>query len=58
MEKKPGQPAKRVSKNVSQSQPYNAKNKPGLKKGLDPNGKKSFLYDRYPDGGGPDTNLI
>jgi hypothetical protein len=29
-----------------------------MKKGLDPNGKKSFLYDRYPDGAGPDTNLI
>lgn len=28
------------------------------KKGLDPNGKKSFLYERYPDGSGPDTNLI
>jgi hypothetical protein len=29
-----------------------------MKKGLDPNGKKTFLYDRYPDGNGPDTNLI
>ena len=43
-----GPPVKRVSKNVSQSQPYNAKGKPGSKKGLDPNGKKTFLQERYP----------
>lgn len=53
-----GQPVKRVSKNISQSQPYNAKGKPGSKKGVDPNGKKTFLQERYPDGNGPDTNLI
>lgn len=59
VDKKYQQPVKRVSKNVSHSQqPYNAKGKPGGKKGLDANGKPSFLLDRYPDGNGPDTNLI
>lgn len=52
------QPIKRASKNISSNLPYPSKNRPGAKKGLDPNGKKSFLYDRYPDGSGPDSNLI
>lgn len=59
MDKKPNQQAKRATRNVSQN--YNGKTKPNMpsnKKGLDPNGKKSFLYERYPDGNGPDTNLI
>lgn len=35
------------------------KNAPNKKKpALDANGKKTFLADRYPDGNGPDTNLI
>lgn len=52
------QPVKRVSKNITQNTPYPGRGKAGGKKGLDPNGKKSFLYDRYPDGNGPDSNLI
>lgn len=58
MDKKMNQPVKKATKNVSYSQPYNAKGRPGAKKGLDANGKPSFLLDRYPDGNGPDTNLI
>ena len=60
MEKK-YQPVKRVSKNVTHSPNYNirnSKNQPQKgKKGQD--GKKGgFLAERYPDGNGPDSNLI
>lgn len=62
MERKPPQ-VKRVSKNLSYApQHQNLKNRQGTlgntkgKKNTD--GKKSFLLQRYPDGNGPDTNLI
>lgn len=62
---KRGLPAKRVSNNLTHSPNYNirnSKNQPGAagrrKKGVDANGKKTFLLERYPDGNGPDTNLI
>lgn len=58
---KPRQPVKRVSKNVSYAPQNNYNrnkpNQPGRnKKNGDP--KKDFIYSRYPDGNGPDTNLI
>lgn len=62
MERKP-QP-KRVSKNVSNGPPVygnNARNKnnqPVRRNGQGQGDKKTFLNDRYPDGNGPDTNLI
>ena len=39
---------------------HQIRNIPLKKKGEkgDPNGKKTFLNDRYPEGSGPDTNLI
>lgn len=52
------EPIKRISKNISNNQPYPAKGRKGAQKGLDANGKKTFLSERYPDGNGPDTNLI
>jgi hypothetical protein len=36
---------------------HQVRNLPPKKKG-DTGGKKTFLNDRYPEGSGPDTNLI
>lgn len=58
VEKRPQVPVKKVPKSTSQSQPSNAKGRAGGKKNVDSNGKQSFLLVRYPDGNGPDTNLI
>ena len=56
------QPVKRVSNNITHSPNYNIRNSKNMPKGKkgqqDPNGRKGFLLERYPDGNGPDTNLI
>lgn len=55
------QPVKRTSKNITHSPNYNirnSKNLPGQKGKKGTDGKKGFLADRYPDGNGPDSNLI
>jgi hypothetical protein len=55
------QSIQKVSKpNVNMSQNnknHQVRNLPPKKKGEN-NGKKTFLNDRYPEGSGPDTNLI
>jgi hypothetical protein len=44
LDKRPPQNnVKRTSKNISQNHTYNGRTKPGGKKGVDANGKKSFL---------------
>jgi hypothetical protein len=63
MDRKPPPPqAKRSSKNHSQNQTYNGRNGKlqGRDKRVGTNStmKKTFLLDRYPDGNGPDSNLI
>lgn len=49
----------KVNKPAINNKNHQIRNIPQKKKdGKDNNGKKTFLNDRYPEGSGPDTNLI
>lgn len=43
---------------ISNQKNHNIRNVPVKKKVVEKDGKKTFLADRYPEGSGPDSNLI
>jgi hypothetical protein len=63
LDRRPPHPqVKRTTKNQSQNQSCNGRNGKfqgrDRRVGTNPNQKKTFLQERYPEGNGPDANLI